>query len=505
MGPVLDPSEIGLRFGTGRAEARTNCPFCGDKGGHLYGNARKGVFYCFRCGAKGRLAAGAVALAAGPPRPGRESEAALDPEKLDAAYRALLGELGLSQEHREQLRSPARGLADGQIEEAGYRSLPEGSRAALGEAVAAKADPSGVPGFWRAAGKWRVAGPAGLLLPVRDPWGRVLGLQVRRDRAESGPRYVWLSSAGRPAGTPARALCHTSLLGAKTRSRVWITEGPLKADIAATRLREPVLAVPGVNTWRSGGLFGALGVLGASEVVIAFDADAEVNPHVDRAACELGKALRERGRLVFRASWPLSQGKGLDDLLLGGRFPEVEEFGRGGICLNRLMLTGEVVGPPALQTVKRKDGSSLLKARLLVHIEDDGRREVVSVNAWEKMANRLKEAGLKKGDWVFFEGKLKVRREESGSALEVWLSDFELLKGAAGNGSAPQGALASQAGSQSAGLPAKSGNGAALETRQPGPAARPAPEKAAPEKAAPAKPVPAKAPPAPPEEVELPW
>lgn len=422
---MLEPSAVGLRFSPGRAEARANCPFCGDRGGHLYGNAQKGVFFCFRCGARGRLRAGAVVLSARP-APQVSAPAVADAAKLDAVYRALLAALGLSAVHREHLLSPARGLDPEQIQAGMYRTLPESGRAELGERVAARADPAGVPGFWRAGGKWRVAGPPGLLVPVRDASGRIVGLQVRRDASGGGPRYVWLSSAGRPGGTPARALCHVSALGPPGGPRVWITEGPLKADIAASRLGEPVLAVPGVNTWRSAGLFEALEALGAGSVVVAFDADAETNPHVDAAARGLAKALRDAGCRAWRAFWPVAWGKGLDDLLLGGRFPELQEA-KGGMCLNRVTLAGEVVQPPAVSQVKRKDGSSCLKARLLFEISDDGRREVVPINAWDRLAKRVQEAGLSKGDYLIVDGKLKVSRDEAGRQLEIWLSDFSVL------------------------------------------------------------------------------
>ena len=433
---MLDPAAAGLRFAPGRREARTNCPFCGDKKGHLYGNAQKGVFFCFRCGARGRLSGGAVAPSRAP-APAREQ--APDPGRLDRVYRALLGVLGLEDRHREHLLSPARGMTPEQVEAGMYRTLPEGRRAEIGEAVASMVDPSGVPGFWRAAGKWRVAGPAGLVIPVRDAQGRVLGIQVRRDASGEGPRYVWLSSSGRPEGTPARVFCHVARPPGGSSPRVWVTEGPLKADIAAGMLGEPVVAVPGVTTWRSAGLFRALEELGSRQVVVAFDADAEVNPHVEQATRDLGAALRERGYEVYRAFWRFSQGKGLDDLLLGGGAPEIEEFAGGGMWLARVMFAAEVAVPPKFDTVTRKDGTQLLKARLQLIVNDDGRREVLPVTAWDREAKKLREAGLGKGDRLFIEGKLKVRRQEDGSAsLEIWVSDFDVLVRASGeNGHKP--------------------------------------------------------------------
>ncbi|MEW5931980.1 MAG: DUF3854 domain-containing protein [Bacillota bacterium] len=428
----LDIAALGPRS-SGRAEVRVNCPFCGDQKGHLYANPRKQVFYCFRCGAKGRLVAGAVAAV--PRVRGVEPEPRATADTRDRVYRALLSALELSAVHREHLLSPVRGMTLEQVERGMYRTLPEGRRAELGEQVARVANPSGVPGFWRSGNGWRVGGPAGLLVPVRDVRGRVVGLQVRRDDPGDGPRYVWLSSAGRPGGTPARTLCHVAWPPGVPCLRVWVTEGPLKADIASELLGEPVVAVPGVNTWKSSGLLEALREMCPDEVVVAYDADAETNPFVDRAAGELGRALRGSGYRVCVARWPVGAGKGLDDLLLGGGRPVLEQFSGGGSIMNRVILAGEVVQPPKVQALKRKDGTSFVRGRFLLQIEDDGRRETIPVNAWERIARRLEEAALAKGDRILLEGKLKARREDGPygqqTSLEIWVSDFEVLLRAA--------------------------------------------------------------------------
>jgi len=43
---------------------------------------------------------------------------------------------------------------------------------------------AGVPGFYLEAGHWRLAGPAGITIPVRDTRGRIVGLLVRCDNAD---------------------------------------------------------------------------------------------------------------------------------------------------------------------------------------------------------------------------------------------------------------------------------------------------------------------------------
>jgi len=50
-------------------------------------------------------------------------------------------------------------------------------------------------------------------------------------------------------------------------------------------------------------------------VIIAFDADAEKNEHVEIAKNMLARELRMRGAEVAAVSWDIAQGKGIDDLL----------------------------------------------------------------------------------------------------------------------------------------------------------------------------------------------
>lgn len=426
-----------LCFTPSGSEMRGDCPFCSDRSGHLYVNAVKGVYYCHRCGRGGPVSDLGEAFGAGlPPAPPEPSVRTAPPDRLHAAYSALLGRLSLSEEHRKHLMSPKRGMPEAQIEKGGYRTLPPGGRIALGESVARFADPSGVPGFYLYGGKkWCVAGPPGLLIPVRDWEGRILGIQVRPD-VPKGSKYCWLSSAGRPGGTPAKARWHASVPEGALPGRVWITEGPLKADISSAILGEAVVAVPGANAWR-GDLVKNLVDRGFREAVVAFDADARRKPGIRRSALALKEALLEAGLEVFCASWEESDGNGLDDLLLSGRKPEVQRVTRrGNACLNRVTLIGYLLGARSLDLTHR-DGTPAKKVLFYIKTSRNGAApESLPVTAWDGVGEGV--MALEKGRLLLVEGRLKMRAGISPSgrrydALEVVASSVEPL----GSGEVP--------------------------------------------------------------------
>ena len=74
-------------------------------------------------------------------------------------------------------------------------------------------------------------------------------------------------------------------------STVWITEGLLKADIASSMLKQTVIGVAGVNSYKKAELIGVLRQLGAEQVVIAFDADYQSNQTVKKAINDLAQLL----------------------------------------------------------------------------------------------------------------------------------------------------------------------------------------------------------------------
>lgn len=422
MMAALNPAELPLRP-AGGAELNGNCPFCGDTKRHLYVNAEKGVYQCFRCGAAGTLAGGPSTWSRREPAWAMPEESVrANPETLDRVYRELLRVLALSDAHRQHL-TDVRKMSVERIARGGYRTLPQRGRVEIAERVARRADPSGVPGFYRLGSRWCLAGPPGILIPARDFAGRILGVQIRRDNPGTGPRYVWLSSKSsprrdRPAGTPAKTAFHVARPPGSSLKRVWITEGPLKADISAYVLGETVVAVPGVNVWRGTGLIPTLKSAGVREVVVAFDADAEVNGRVAQAEERLASALEEAGFEVLSASWPLARGKGLDDLLLAGGRPAVAKRrgpaqDEGGRNVNRSFLTGRLAGPPVYELIQKRDQTSVPRVRLTLIVDRPGSeyKDTIPVLGWGKVADRVAGMNLAKGQMVMVEGELRTGTE----------------------------------------------------------------------------------------------
>jgi Domain of unknown function (DUF3854) len=242
------------------------------------------------------------------------------PNRKDIIYSALLTEhLSLSEQHREALR--ARGLSDAEIARNCYRSTP-----AIGEAdtIAAALEShglQGVAGFYRGLGRWRLVPMAqGILIPVRDSQRRIRGMQIRRDEAAQGGKYIWLSSANRPSGASSGSPIHFSKSGLIPHAQeILITEGGLKGDVCAHLLGVPVIAAAGVNNF---GVDFAANLKKRfphlTKVVIAFDSDFRTKPQVKDALIKLKRSLTHAPFAVSVRVWP-SVFKGLDDYLLALR------------------------------------------------------------------------------------------------------------------------------------------------------------------------------------------
>ncbi len=268
-------------------------------------------------------AIGPVAVDALPDIQQSEPERA-DDKTLYMVYTSLLRALSLSDAHRNNLRQ--RGLTDEEIDKRRYRTLPLRSRAAVAKNLLNTYSAETllkVPGFYikeESGKRWMtLAGTPGILIPVRNTAGQIVGLKIRADNPGNGPKYTWLSSS-RHDGPGTTNQIHKPIFDGKP-SIIRITEGELNADIATVLTGILTISVPGVSSWRQ-----ALPVLeeyGTKTIRLAFDADATEILNVARALHLTTNALLKKGYIVELETWNLKDGKGIDDLLAAGKKPTV--------------------------------------------------------------------------------------------------------------------------------------------------------------------------------------
>ncbi len=282
-------------------EVEATCPFCHDHGPgkyHLSLNTATDQYRCHLCGAHGNSVTLYARLMGvtnreayqalkqeGKVYPMSRREASpsdaerqpLPLEQRHEAYTAMLDHLTLLDKHRENLLE--RGLSEERIQANQYRSMPEteaGRRLLAALLRSCGHELLGLPGFRTYYGDWTITGPKGFLIPVRNKNGLIQGMKIRLDDADKPNRkYRWLSSRDLPNGTRSYSYIHVT--GDTTQKRAFLTEGPLKGDVASYLAHDALfVCVGGVNAIR--GLKKTLMGLGVSRVVEAMDMDQMTNP-----------------------------------------------------------------------------------------------------------------------------------------------------------------------------------------------------------------------------------
>lgn len=290
------------------------------------------------------------------------------PEIRDRVYRALLAELGLSPVHRGRLAG--RGLPGAVIDDRLFATLA-GGRQALAARVRERVGLTdeqmiGVPGFYLGDyGVLSLAGMAGLLVPTFDMGGRVVGIQVRADGADSEfARYTWLSGIKR-GGAPAEPLPHCPpYQGDRTTAR--LTEGMLKAEVALANDGIWTVSVPGVSSWQRA--IPAFKQAGTKVVRLAFDADWTTKKDVCNALVGAAARLASEGFEVQVETWPLETAKGIDDLIATGQTPTLLV---GHAAVDFLAAARALHAPTASDT-----GPRILRNYTLEEVEDEKPRKV---------------------------------------------------------------------------------------------------------------------------------
>lgn len=227
----------------------------------------------------------------------------------------MLAHLTLLPKHGENLLE--RGLSEERIRRNEYRSMPETERGRrlLTDLLRSHGhDLHGIPGFRTYYGDWTLSGPNGFLIPVRNKDGLIQGLKIRLDDAQQANRkYRWLSSRNLPSGTRSYSWVHVT--GNTQSKRAFLTEGPLKGDVASFLAQDALsICIGGVNALN--GLNDTVRELGVREVVEAMDMDQMTNPNVRKAILTMRKEVRKiPGIRYSKYTWNPAY-KGVDDYLL---------------------------------------------------------------------------------------------------------------------------------------------------------------------------------------------
>ena len=322
-----------------RDEVEASCSFCRDHGPgkyHLSLNTVTDQYRCNLCGASGN----SVSLYArihgisnkeayleltkdskvypmpSQPVPKIQERTPRALEERHAVYSEMLSFLTLSEKHRENLLE--RGLSDVRIVQNGYKSMPETSeqRRLLAKLVGSSYDLLGIPGYYMRYGQWTIAGPNGFLIPVRNKDGLIQGLKIRLDdTAEPGRKYRWFSSRGRTMKHGTRSYSWIHVTGDRTRKRAFLTEGPLKGDVASFLANDALfICTGGVNAIK--GLRETILTLGVREIVEAMDMDQMTNPQVRDAILAMRREVQKiPGIRYSKYSWNPAY-KGVDDYFL---------------------------------------------------------------------------------------------------------------------------------------------------------------------------------------------
>ena len=174
----------------------------------------------------------------------------------------------------------------------------------------------GVPGFYQIiSGRWALRYDTGMLIPTISYEGNIVGIQTRRDvLTKNGLRYMTLSSKGLPEGVTA-GIARTHVIHSREsitcNTQVYVTEGPLKADIILWYLTRwekqadiAVIALQGVkNTKEIPAIAEKLRKVGITRVYTAFDMDKCGNTAVAEADKTLRKLFRDAGISVETLVW----------------------------------------------------------------------------------------------------------------------------------------------------------------------------------------------------------
>jgi Domain of unknown function (DUF3854) len=253
------------------------------------------------------------------------------PERADAAtcdtvYRTCLEIFPLSSAHRDDLLR--RELSADSLGNFGSMPPHFQRRQALAQLEKRYGRPTllTVPGFIEEGGELRLNAATGLLLAVVGNDGLIAALNVRNAPPGGKKSYIWVSSARKDSpssGSP----CHVVKPEGAPSHKVLVTEGVIKAEIAARRMGLMTIGMVGHTPHTAAlELLAELASHGVESVIIAFDEDANPDTRVlvEKSRRRFAAAALALFLTVRYARWDHANGKGIDDLLVSGHQPTIE-------------------------------------------------------------------------------------------------------------------------------------------------------------------------------------
>ena len=252
----------------------------------------------------------------------------------------LKGKERLSKEHLSHLRTE-RGLSNKEIKEVGYFTFPKLSvlkafRKRLLEEGIDEQVLQTVPGFFynKKTDKYEFSvlkNCEGIGIPIRNVYGQIVGIQIRRDTVEEKQsRYLWFSSSfvytskcshlsyGVSCGTPVNVVypkelrCHT----------IYITEGHFKAMQLSNKMNAICLSVQGIGNWKT--IPHEIELLKSiypdlSDICIVYDADIAFNMNVLKQTLSLCLgimviSLPQEMELIFHELYPYKKEAPVENL-----------------------------------------------------------------------------------------------------------------------------------------------------------------------------------------------
>ncbi|MDL2288130.1 DUF3854 domain-containing protein [Oscillospiraceae bacterium OttesenSCG-928-F05] len=319
-------------------EVEAKCPYCNDYKYRMYLNTETDTFFCHNCSKRGNslilyanMCLGNddyreayrvltqdshldISLLGSFRQKSREPEREPRPlaDRHDVYY-DMLSMLTLSKHHWNSLVD--RGLDAEAITALKYRTVPHGGAAdAVAQALSRKHDLLGIPGFYTGTdGRWHMMERTGLLIPQCTVDGYIQGYQIRLDNPEkAGRKFRLFSSRYKLNGTRSYPYFHVT--GNTSQTEAFLTEGPMKADIANFFTRGEYLFVGQAGVNNQSGLAELMRSLGVTCVHIAYDMDRQRNPGIQADVEKAKSVLSGAGIRCSVSRWD-EKFNGIDDYL----------------------------------------------------------------------------------------------------------------------------------------------------------------------------------------------